>query len=60
MCIEGTGFTSPSLYRDLKLTYPTDVGGIVTDDRITTDIETGNLGQSVGVLASADFRPVCV
>lgn len=50
----------PSLYRALKLTYPTDVSGSVTDGRITTDIETGNLGQSVGVLIPADFCPVCV
>lgn len=39
----------PTLHRALKLMYPTDVGGIVLDVRITTEMGTGNLGQSVGV-----------
>lgn len=49
----------PSLYRAVKLTYPMDVGGIVLDGRMTSEIGTGSLGQSVGVLIAADFRPVC-
>lgn len=40
----------PSLHRALKLTYPTDVGGIVLDGRMTTELGTGSLGQSVGFL----------
>lgn len=38
----------PSLYEALKLTFPTDIGGIVLHGRITSDVGSGNLGQSVG------------
>lgn len=48
------------LYRSLKLTYPTDVGAIILDGRMTTEMGTRSLGQFVGVLSAADFRPVCV
>lgn len=37
----------------------TDVAGIVLNSRMTTKMETVSLGQSVGVLTAADFRPVC-
>lgn len=47
------------LYRAVKLTYPTDVGGIVLDGRMITEWGAGSLGQYVGVLSSADFPPVC-
>lgn len=50
----------PSLYKALKLIFPTDVCSIVKDGRVTTDIGTGSLGQSFGVLTPLDFRPVCV
>lgn len=50
----------PSLYRALKLTFPTNVNGIFKDSQIMTDIGTGNLEQSTGVLNSIDFRPVCI
>lgn len=50
----------PSLYRAIKLIYPMDVGGIALDGRITSELGVGSLGQSVGVLSSSDFRPVCV
>lgn len=49
-----------SLYRVLNLTFLTDVGGIVSDGRITTDIGTGSLGQYVRVQTPADFCPICV
>lgn len=49
----------PSLYRCIKLTYPRDVGGIVLEGRMTSELGVGSLGQSVGVLTDADFRPVC-
>lgn len=49
----------PSLYRAIKLTYPTDVGGIALDGRIMSELGVGSLGQSVGVLSGSDFRPVC-
>lgn len=35
----------PSLYRAPKLIFPTDVGGNVTDARITTDLGIGSLGK---------------
>lgn len=34
----------PSLYRAVKLAYPTDVDGTIRDGRITTEIGTGSLG----------------
>lgn len=49
----------PSLYRSVKLTYLTDIGGIVLKGRMTSELGTGSLGQSVIVLTNADFRPVC-
>lgn len=39
-----------SLYRVLKLMFPTDVGNIVIDNQITTDIVTGSLGQYIEIL----------
>lgn len=48
-----------SLYKVVKLTYPTDFGGIVPDGRMTAEVGTGCLGQSVAVLSAADFRPAC-
>lgn len=47
-----------SLYRALKLTFPAGVGGIVLDGRITPEMGTGSLRQSVWVLSSTYFRPV--
>lgn len=49
----------PSLYRTVKLIYPTEVVGIVLEGRITSELGTGSVGQSVEVLTSANFRPVC-
>lgn len=47
-----------ALYRTLKLPYPIDIGGIVLDSRMTSEMGTGSLRQSVGVFSFADFRPV--
>lgn len=41
----------PFLYRTLKLTFPTDVGRIVLDGPITSDVNPRSLGLSVGVLS---------
>lgn len=49
----------PSLYKVVKLTYPMDVGRIVLDERMTSELVIESLGQSVRVLSGADFRPVC-
>lgn len=50
----------PSLYRAQKLTFPTDIGGIVLDARIMSNIGTGSLGQSVRFLSPANFHPVYI
>lgn len=42
----------------IKLTYPTDVGSIALDGRMTAEMGTWSLEQSVGVLTAADSRPV--
>lgn len=49
----------PPYIRVLKLTYPTDFGGIVLDGWTTTEMGTESLRQTVEALTSADFRPVC-
>lgn len=49
----------PSLYRTVKFIYPTDVVGIVLEGRITSELGTGSVGQSVEVITSGNFRPVC-
>ena len=48
----------PSLYRSLKVRFPLDVGGITRDDRVTTELGTGSLRQSFGILTPNDFRPI--
>ena len=52
-------YVHPSLYRALKVTFPTDVGGIVTSGRLTTDLGHGSLGQTVGLLTPEHFGTVC-
>lgn len=36
-----------SLYRAIKLTFATDVGGIITEGRITSDVGTGSLDKNL-------------
>lgn len=36
-------FLHPTLYRDVNLTFPTNIGGIVKDGRITSDMGPGSL-----------------
>ena len=38
--------------------FPLDVGGITSDDRVTTELGTGSLRQAVGILTPKDFRPI--
>ena len=49
----------PSLYRALKLTYPSEVGVIVRDGYVPHDHGHGNLGLYVGRLTLEDFEPTC-
>ena len=47
-----------SIYRALRLKYPSDIGGISKDGRITTELGTGSLRHAVGILTLDHFRPV--
>lgn len=47
------GLLHPSLYRAVKVTYHMDIGGIVLDRQMTSELGIGNLGQSIGVLSAA-------
>ena len=51
-------YVHPCFYRSVKLRYPLDVGGISRDGRVTTEICTGSLRHTVGILTPEDFRPV--
>ena len=53
-------YVHPALYRAVKLTWPLEVGGIVQGGRLTRELSHGSLGQAVGYLTIADFRPVVV
>lgn len=55
MCREGLDY-SPHY----KISYLTDVGGIVLQGRITTEMSTWSLGQFIGVFSPADFCTVCL
>lgn len=46
-----------SLFRALKLTFPTDVGRIIEDEQITSDLGYASPGQYVEALSPARFRP---
>ena len=52
-------YVHPSLYRSLKLMYPSDVGVIVRDRHVPHDHGHGNLGLHAGQLCLEDFEPVC-
>ena len=51
-------YVHPSFYRSLKLQNPVDVGGITSNDQVSTELGTGSLRQAVGILTPEDFRPV--
>ena len=48
----------PSLYMSLKLRFPIDLGGITRDNRVSTELGTGSLRQSVGILTPKDSQPI--
>ncbi|CAE1328539.1 unnamed protein product [Acanthosepion pharaonis] len=50
-------FVHPSLYRALKLTYPSDIGGFSQDDTVENEMASGSMGRAVGVLTPAMFYP---
>ena len=52
-------YVHPSLYRALKLMYPSEVGVIVRDGHVPHDHGHGNLGLHAGQLCLEDFEPVC-
>lgn len=47
--------SKPYLHRLVLLTYPMDVSGIVLNRRMTSDLGTGILVQSVGFLSVSGF-----
>ena len=51
-------YVHPCFYRSVKLRYPLDIGGIFRDGRVTTELGTGSLRQTVGILTLEDFQPV--
>ena len=48
-----------SLYRALKLHFPTDVAGVITPGAFTAEMGSCNLGEAGGELTSDHFRPSC-
>ena len=48
----------PSLYRSLKVRFPLDVGGVSRKCRMTTELGTGSLRRSFGIITPGDFRPI--
>ena len=48
----------PSFYRFLKLTFPSMVGGILREKKISTELASGNLGHTFHMLTQEDFGPV--
>lgn len=48
-----------TLYRSVKITFLTDVCGIITGGWITSELDSYSLRQSVRVLTPVDFRPIC-
>ena len=48
----------PSFYRALKVRFPLDVGGLSRDGRVTTELGTGSLRQTVSILTPEDFRTI--
>lgn len=53
---DGLVILHPSLYRAVKIMFTTDIGGIVNDRQITSDICSGSLVQSFGAQAPVDFQ----
>ena len=51
-------YVHPCFHRSLKFRYPYDVGGISRDSRVTTQLSTGSLRQTVGILTPKDLRSV--
>ena len=51
-------YVHPLLYGALKLKFPLDVAGLCRDARVTTELSTGSLKQTVGILIPKDFEAV--
>ena len=50
-------YVQPCFKRYLKLKYPLDVGGISRDGRVTTELGTSSLRQTVSIHTLKDFQP---
>ena len=51
-------YVHPCFYRSLKQRFTSDVGGISRESRVITELGTGSLRQTVGILTPQDFWPV--
>ena len=49
-------FVHPSLYKSIKLVYPLDVGVVSCDGQMTTELGTGSLRQTIGLLSLKNFQ----
>lgn len=50
----------PFLYRALKISYATDIGGTFLNGRMTAEMDTESLGQSVGVHSPRFLPSLCL
>ena len=48
-------YVHPSFFRSLKLRHLVDVGGITRNDRLNTELGSGSLHKTVGILTPEDF-----
>ena len=49
-------YVHPSLYWALKLKYSLDVGCVLGDDRVTTELSKSSQRHAVGILTSEEVR----
>ena len=51
-------YVHPSFFRTSNLMSPLDVGGLIRDGRVTTEVGTGSLEHTIGILTPKDFETV--
>ena len=51
-------YVHPSFYRALKLRFSLDVGKLTRDGRVTTELGTGSLQHTIGILTLKDFETI--
>lgn len=58
LCRECRSFSSPSLYRALKLACPWDIDGLSYEGTIKIDMGEGSMEETVGILIPTMFKAV--